>query len=599
MATDTSTLGFDPEELRAKYRAERDKRLREEGNAQYVPIKGEYASFADDPYVDPGFTREPVTDETDVVIIGGGFGGMLAGARLRQAGVKDIRIIEKAGDVGGTWYWNRYPGIACDIESYTYLPLLEETGYIPEGNYATGPEILEHHRRIARQFDLYDGALFQTVVKSMEWDEASNRWIIRTDRDDAIRARFLVLGSGPMSMLKLPGIPGIDKFKGKMFHTARWDYDYTGGDSTGGLTKLGDKRVGIIGTGATAVQVVPHVGAAAEHLYVFQRTPSSVGPRNERHTDPEWVKSLEPGWHQRRMDNFNALTTGVPVKEDLVNDNWTDIFRAVFGAAVDENGNPRSPEEMARIVELQDMKKMEEIRQRVSDIVKDPATAEALKPYYDFFCKRPCIHDEYLPTFNRSNVTLVDTNGMGVDALTEDSVVVGDKSYRIDCLIFATGFEVLAKLTDRNGYDITGRGGVKLSEYFVNGMRSLHGMLVHNFPNMFNMGLLQSAFSNNYPHMLNEQAKHIAYIASQVMERQKTRVEVTKEAEEAWVDEIKSKAGMRDKFLAECTPGYYNNEGKANPLAHQNSTYGAGPVPFIKIIEAWREDGDMKGLAVS
>jgi len=599
MSIDASTLGFDPEELRTKYRFERDKRLRSDGNEQYKPIAGDYSFLAEDPFVKPGFTRDPVTDETDVVIIGGGFGGLLAGARLRQAGVKDIRIIEKAGDFGGTWYWNRYPGIACDIESYTYLPLLEETGYIPAGNYATGPEILEHHRRIGRKFDLYDGALFQTVVKQMDWDEEASRWIIRTDRDDAVRARFLVLGSGPMSLLKLPGIPGLETFKGKIFHTARWDYDYTGGDSTGGLSKLGDKRVGIIGTGATAVQVVPHLGEAAKHLYVFQRTPSAVGIRGDRPTDPEWVKSLEPGWHQHRMDNFNALTTGVPVEEDLVNDNWTDIFRTVFGAAIDENGNPRPPEEMARIAELQDMIKMQEIRDRVSDVVKDQETAEALKPYYDFFCKRPCIHDEYLPTFNRPNVTLVDTHGKGVDAITENSAVVGDKSYEVDCLIFATGFDIAAGITDRNGYEITGSNGIKLSEYFANGMRSLFGMHFHNFPNLLNMGLKQSAFSNNYPHMLNEQAKHLSYVISGVLGRQKTRVEVTAEAEAAWVDEIKSKAGMKDKFLAECTPGYYNNEGQPDPLAHQNSSYGAGPVPFIKLTEEWRAAGDMKGLSIS
>src|SRR5579885_3829784 len=266
-------LDFDPDALRARYREERDKRIRPDGTDQYVEVKGDFSRYIDDPYVEPGFTRAPLNDAVEVLIIGGGFGGLLAGARLRQAGVQDIRVVEKGGDFGGTWYWNRYPGAQCDIESYIYLPLLEETGYIPKEKYSYAPEILEHARRIGRKFDLYRNALFQTQIKEIRWSQEQARWIVTTDRADRISARFVVMSNGPLNRPKLPGVPGIDRFKGHSFHTSRWDYAYTGGDSEGNLTKLADKRVGIIGTGATAIQSVPHLGRWAKHLYVFQRTP--------------------------------------------------------------------------------------------------------------------------------------------------------------------------------------------------------------------------------------------------------------------------------------------------------------------------------------
>ncbi len=303
-------IDFDPEALRARYLAERDKRIRTDGNEQYVEVKGDFTRYVDDPYVKP-FTREPLDEAVEVVITGGGFGGLLAGARLREAGFDDIRMIEKGGDFGGTWYWNRYPGAQCDIEAYIYLPLLEETGYIPKEKYSFAPEIMEHSQRIARKFDLYRGALFQTQIKELRWNEAECRWIVATNRDDRLSARYVIMSNGPLNRPKLPGLPGIDSFKGHTFHTSRWDYNYTGGDTTGNLHKLADKRVAIIGTGATAIQCVPHLGKAAKHLYVFQRTPSSVDERRNRPTDPEWAKSLNAGWQRSRMENFNTLVTGV------------------------------------------------------------------------------------------------------------------------------------------------------------------------------------------------------------------------------------------------------------------------------------------------
>ena len=599
MTTNTTAdkLGLDPDELRNKYRAERDKRVREDGNAQYVNMAGEFAHYIEDPYV-KRVERAPLTDHTHVVIIGGGFGGLLAGGRLRDAGVEDIRVIEKGGDFGGTWYWNRYPGAACDIESYIYLPLLEETGYMPVEKYSRAPEILAHSRRIAEHFNLYDKACLQTEITGLNWDDEANVWVIETDRGDRMTADHVVMSNGPLNRPKLPGIPGVESFKGHSFHTSRWDYDYTGGDSLGGLTGLKGKRVGIIGTGATAVQCVPHIAEGAEHLYVFQRTPSSIDVRDNKPTDADWAASLAPGWHKDRMENFNTLVSGGFAPEDLVMDGWTDIIRNLLFIAQQEGNQNLGPEKLAELAELADFQKMEQVRGRVDSVVKDKATADALKPWYRQFCKRPCFHDGYLPTFNRDNVTLVDTNGQGVERITENAIMANGETYEIDCLIYATGFEVGTEYTRRAGYDVGGRGGRKLSEHWADGYRSLHGMLVNGFPNLIVMGTTQAGFTANYPHLLDEQARQIAYLVTEAQKRQARVFEVTAEAEEAWVDEIVRKSALREKFLEECTPGYYNNEGKQGAIARQNTSYGAGPNAYFAVLEGWRKGGEMEGLAL-
>jgi len=592
---DSTELGFDPDALRAKYREERDRRLRADGNDQYLEVKGDFAHFIEDPYVEPGFTRAPITDEVEVAVIGGGFGGLLAGARLREAGVDDIRIIEKGGDFGGTWYWNRYPGAMCDVESYVYLPLLEELGYVPREKYARAPEILAHSRAIGKKYDLYRGACFQTEVTEMRWDEASGRWILATNRGDRMKARFVAMSNGPLNRPKLPGIPGIESFRGHSFHTSRWDYAYTGGDSNGNLAGLRGKRVGILGTGATAVQCVPHLGEAAGHLHVFQRTPSSIDVRANRPTDPEWARALAPGWHQHRMNNFNILVSGGYQEEDLVADGWTDIIRKLL-VLVQQDAGGNAARDIMKTMELADFQKMEQIRARASQIVKNPETAEALKPYYRQFCKRPCFHDEYLDTFNRPNVTLVDTRGKGVERVTEKGVVAGGVEYQLDCLIFATGFEVGTEYTRRAGCELHGRGGVSLTEKWANGVRTLHGMHSRDFPNCFIMGNQQSGFTVNYPHALNEQSQHIAYIVKHAQDHGVRSVEVSEAAEAAWIDTIIRLSRLAQNFLEECTPGYYNNEGKPGERSGQNGFYGGGSEAFFEILREWRAAGALEGL---
>jgi cation diffusion facilitator CzcD-associated flavoprotein CzcO len=594
-------VAFDPEALRRRYREERDKRLRPDGNDQYVEVKGDFAHYVDDPYVEPGFTREPLFDHVDVAVIGAGFGGLLAAARLREAGLERIRLIDRAGDVGGTWYWNRYPGAACDVESYIYLPLLEELGYVPRHRYSYAPEISAHCRNIARHFDLYEDACFQTSVSEVAWDEQRRHWVIGTDRGDRMTAQFVVSATGPLSRPKLPGIPGIDDFAGHTFHTSRWDYGYTGGDPSGGLVGLQDKRVGVIGTGATAIQCVPYLAEWARQLYVFQRTPSSVDFRGQVETDEDWFRSQEPGWQRRRMQNFTSLVSGGEEEKDLVGDGWTDIFRNLTGHAAKHAsralGRRLTPLEKWELIEMFDFRKMEQIRSRVEDIVSDPATAEALKPWYRQFCKRPCYHDDYLHAFNRPNVTLVDTDGQGVERMTRDAVVAGGIEYEVDCLIFATGFEVGTSLTRRMGYDIAGRGGVPLSDAWRDGVRTVHGFQTRGFPNLFFVGFMQSAFTVNLAHALDEQAQHLAYILGEVRSRGHEVVEATKSGEDAWVGEVRSTAVIAERFYSECTPGYYNNEGQVTRdtglLAGQ---YGGGPVRFFEILRNWRDEGALAGL---
>ncbi len=588
-------MAFSPEALKAKYQAEREKRLRPDGNAQYVDLSGIYADFDRDPYVEPGFTRPAVTEDIDVLIVGGGFGGMLAAVRLRQAGVDAFRIIEKGGDFGGTWYWNRYPGAACDVESYIYMPLLEETGYVPTEKYAKAPEIFAHCQRIGRTFHLYEAALFQTQVEQMDWDEEARRWRVTTNRGDRLAARFVIIAGGVLHKAKLPGIPGIETFKGHSFHTSRWDYAYTGGGPEGRLTRLADKRVGILGTGATAVQAIPHLGASAKQLYVFQRTPSGIGLRGNQPTDPEWVKSLKPGWQKARIHNFTAIVSGLAQDVDLVRDGWTYIFQD------DGSRRAETPEAAAELRQLADYRKMEEIRARVDAIVKDPVTAEALKPYYNQMCKRPCFHDEYLDTFNRPNVQLVDTDGKGVERITPNGVVVNGKEYEVDCLIYASGFELSGEYTRRMGFDIRGRGGKSLSDSWAEGAATLHGMHSRGYPNLLMISGTQSGWAINFASILDEQSQHAAYIIERCLNRGIEMIEPTEQAQQQWWEVILSNLSKSATFGGvECTPGYFNNEGvRGGPNEIRYASFGGGTLAFIELLRNWRKADDLAGLEVT
>jgi cation diffusion facilitator CzcD-associated flavoprotein CzcO len=589
--------GIDKVAIRQKYLEERDKRLRPDGNDQYLRLTGQLAHYLDDPYT-PMVDREPVTDHCTVAFIGGGFAGLVTGARLKEAGVQDVRIIEKGGGFGGAWYWNRYPGAQCDTAAIVYMPLLEETGHMPTEKYAHGPEILEHCQRIGKHYGLYDDALFHTEVEDLEWDEVRSRWIIRTNRGDNFTAQFVGMGTGPLHVPKLPGIAGIPLFLGNSFHTSRWDYEYTGGDPAGApMTKLADKRVAVIGTGATAVQCVPHLARACDELFVFQRTPSSVDVRNNRPIDPEWFASIAtPGWQQRWLENFTANQTRGMAVEDLVMDGWTDIARRVRTKIMALPPEKFTPAAMLAAFEDSDFEKMEEIRARVDTVVEDAETASKLKAWYRQLCKRPCFHDEYLQAYNVPGTHLIDTDGKGVERITANGVVANGVGYEVDCIIYASGFEVGTDHTSRTGYDMTGRAGVKLSEYWADGMRTLHGIHVHGFPNAFIVQPTQGAnLISNVPHNVVESGRTIATVIKHALDNGFDQVEATRQAEDAWIELLLSGVGMVRS--PDCTPGYYNNEGiDPGPQARLRVGHPQGALAYFTHIDKWRTSGTFDGV---
>jgi len=601
--TSASAGQFDPDQLRTKYEKERDKRLRPDGIAQYTETAGHFSHFRnDDPYM-ARTERAPVRKSVEVILMGAGFGGILTGIQLRKLGIEDICVIDTAGDFGGTWYWNRYPGAQCDIESYIYMPLLEEMDYIPKEKYSFAPEILDYSQTMARKFNLYEGALFHTELQALTWQEDGHCWLAKTDRGDEIEAKYVCSSIGLLNRPKLPSVKGIEKFQGHSFHTSRWDYDYTGGSSEGNLDALKNKKIAIIGTGATAVQCIPHLANSAKELYIFQRTPSSIDIRGNKPTDAEWAKSLQQGWQKRRRDNFNILVTGGAQDEDLVNDGWTSIMQklGVFFAdpSKSEEFADLTPKELAAAVEMADFEKMEEIRNRAATIVADPEVAENLKPYYRQFCKRPCFHDDYLPSFNKPSVHLVDTDGKGVEEFTANGVRFDGNEYAVDCIIFATGFEIGTDYSRRAECVIKGKEGLTLGEKWSGGVKTLHGFQSNGFPNLFFMGLIQGGLTPNNTHMLTEQSEHISYLIDKAQTSNFRSLETTSDAEENWVQVMKEHALANEDFLAACTPGYYNDEGKKEINGVFGLQYGGGPDEFFRMLKDWREQGDCEGVTYS
>lgn len=589
--------------LREKYRQERDKRLRPEGEQQYVKTEdGFAAAYEADPHR-PVQPRAAISEDLDVAILGAGFSGIMAGVHLRNAGVETFRHLDHAGDFGGVWYWNRYPGIQCDNDAYCYLPLLEETGFVPSKKFADGHEIQAHCQRIATQYRLYEHALFHTLITSLRWDESIRLWRIATNRGDDIRARFVVMCGGPLNRPKLPGIPGLREFQGKLFHTARWEYDYTGGSwENPALDKLADKRVAIIGTGATAVQAIPYLGRYARQLYVLQRTPSSVDVRPNQPTDPAWLKSLTPGWQRERQAAFHcAAVEGLaPGAVDQICDIWTEINRNLAAELQAEGSPTLSIEAYLARREIMDYRVMERLRRRVDAIVKDKATAAALKPWYRAGCKRPCSNNDYYETFNRPNVKLIDVSAtQGLERMTANGFVHDGIEHQIDCLICASGFEVTSELSRRWGIDvIEGRNGVSLYAHWADGFRTLHGAMTHGFPNQFFTGYLQGGFNATTTEQFSRQGYHIAYIIQQALARGLATVEPTQDAQDRWVGTLRASAIDLSSFQRECTPGYFNNEG-AQKRWYLGESYGPGWAAFETLVRDWREHGGMEGLRLA
>jgi cyclohexanone monooxygenase len=553
------------EGIKQKFAEERDLRLkyRPEGTSQYVSdLTGELAKYEVDPYGGEIKPREPINDTVECLFIGGGFSALLTSARLREVGVESIRIVERGADVGGTWYWNRYPGVACDVPAYDYLPLLDELDYVPKDHYAKGQEIYEHCQAIAKKYSLYEHAVFQTTVTSTVWDEAEQKWNLTTDRGDHMKARFVICANGTLSKPKLSKIKGMKAFKGHSFHSSRWDYAYTKPDLSG----LEDKVVGIIGTGATAVQAIPGLGAAAEELYVFQRTPSSIDIRDDWPTDPNWARKLKPGWQAKRR----VLAKMQPQMSEQQKARYAALSR----------------EEKIRRQENANIEAMMRIHRRIDEVVKNKETAQALKPWYMLMCKRPCFHNDYLPTFNRHNVHLVDTRGKGITEITEKGPVFEGKQYEVDVLIYATGFEV-----QKTGIynQIKGEHGLDLNDKYREGIRTLLGIHTQGYPNLFIMGGYQASFQFNLTDMLQAQGDHIAGCIDYARRHGYQSIDPTKEAEEWWVEEVIEHRGKTGRNQ-ECTPGYYNFEGEFQ--RRQDGNYNGGFYQYCEHLNEVRKRMD-------
>ncbi|MDG2026442.1 MAG: NAD(P)/FAD-dependent oxidoreductase [Acidimicrobiales bacterium] len=572
-----------------RYATERAKRIRPDGLDQYVLLDGQHEQFDRDPYADPDFARESIVEDTDAVILGGGFSGMLTAVELGRRGVESYRMIEKGGDFGGTWYWNRYPGCRCDVESYIYMPFLEETGYMPTEKYATAPEIFEHCQRIGTHFGLYEHALFQTEIETAAWSDDEHRWLITTTRGDQLRARFFVAAGGLLHKAKLPGIPGVGSYTGRTFHTARWDYAFTGGSPTEPMTELADKRVGIVGTGATAVQLVPQLARDAAEVFVFQRTPATVAVRRNGPTDEQWFRSLQSGWQTERMRNFTAAVSGEQPSPCLVDDGWIDLMWDNLQQRVD------SPEEQKEL-DLLDFEVMQRLRDRVDAMVDDPATAEKLKPWYGKHCKRVCFHDEYLPAFNEPNVHLVDTDGAGVAEVGTGGPIVDGSVYDVDLLIFASGFEVTTPVVRRLGFDPVGRGGVTLSERWADGAHTLHGNQTAGFPNLLFVAIAQASSSSNFVHFITEATAHVAWIVASSLEDDVVAIEPEPEAEDEWLQFLWRKAAEGGDYMATCTPSYFNGEQGMSEQLARSVVYPGNVSGYADHLARWRAEGGTTGV---
>ncbi|KAH0534210.1 hypothetical protein FGG08_007198 [Glutinoglossum americanum] len=620
-------------QVQQKYAQEREKRLRADGNEQYIDLSysDKFKHFRDDPWVDPDAppagANVPSGSRYKVLILGAGFGGLLSAVRLIEAGidVNDIRLVDTAGGFGGTWYWNRFPGLMCDVESYIYMPLLEETGYMPKHRYSYGPELRGYANLIAEKWNLADKALFQTEVRHLGWDDTTKEWVVNLtqmpkggeEREFEVQSQFVILASGVLNHPKIPKIPGLEEFQGHSFHTSRWDYAYTGGSPTNpSLEKLKDKRVGIIGTGATAIQAIPQLAKWAKHLYVFQRTPSSIDVRDQRPTDEQWWSEEvqgQRGWQRKRNLNFAAqfVDTGPKPEDNLVNDGWSK-----FDSYSAQVGSPTlvTMETMAQHIaalHALDLPRQERIRARVDAIIDDKAVAAKLKAWYPGWCKRPCFHDDYLIAFNQPNVTLVDTDGRGIDALTPAGVRAAGAEFPLDVLIFSTGFRspTLGSSAGKANLTVIGRGGQSLEDKWTQGVSTLHGVLSRGFPNLFFPGLSQSGVTANYTFIMDSLARHVAFILAatkaQAATGQRVAVEPSPEAEQAWTMQILARA-ISFAGMSGCTPNYINRECELDRGSNeeqmrtaQSAPWGDGFASYLDVIEGWRAKGDLEGVVIT
>lgn len=579
-------------EIRERYRVERLKRQRPAGDKLYTELPPEMVGGGGIPA-----SRVPVSDIVTVTVIGGGLSGLVAGAKLSETQCGAVRLVEKASDFGGVWHRNTYPGAECDTAAIVYMPLLEELGYLPSQKYASGIEIRAYCKRVAKRFNLDQNALLETEVTALTWLHEQSLWQVETNRGDRFRSLFVTLGLGQFQTPRIPNLTGIDAFEGHMFHTSEWDYEYTGGDPGGAtMERLKTRRVGVIGSGPSAIQSIPHLARSARSLFVFQRTPSAVNSRGNQAAPDHWRdQSRHPGWQRALMTNYIQFRNPLIEVKDVVNDNWTQIAARIRSRLNAVPAKDRTQKVLDQIQELADIDNMANLRDRVARIVHDPATARALQAWYPQFCKRPCFHDEYLQAFNRSNTHLIDTDGKGVTLLNRTGVTAVGHDYELDCIIFATGFRNTVGGPVQNTLKILGRH-TTLQDVWANGVRSFQGIFVNGFPNLFFVQPAQGAnFLSNVTHNSVDAAETIAAVVRHSRKTGTAEVEVGDDAQDRWLALLQQ--GTRRLALAECTPGIFNNDGNlSDPAVDWNIGYPDGPAEYFRYTARWRGDGRFEGL---
>lgn len=473
------------------------------------------------------------TQSFDVVIVGAGFAGMYLLHRLRQAGLT-ARVFETGSGVGGTWYWNRYPGARCDVESmqysYSFSQELEQEWHWPE-KFSAQPDILRYANHVADRFDLRRDIQFNTKVTDATFDEAAHRWTVRTDKGDTVSGRHFVMATGCLSSARRPDFKGADSFKGESYHTGHWPHE--GVDFTG-------KVVAVIGTGSSAIQAIPVIAKQAREVWVFQRTPNfSIPSRNGPMTDDyeaSW-KSVYPTRRQEARqtrngvlanpNNVGAMEVDDATRRKMFEERWQSggtTFMAVFNDLI---FNQASNDQAAEFV-----------RNQIRSIVKDPATAELLAPKdHPIGTKRICVDTEYYQTYNLPHVHLVDVRKAPIEAITPDGLITGGKEYRADALVYATGFDAMTGAL--TAVDITGRDGLKLRDEWEAGPRTYLGLMSAGFPNMFMItGPGSPSVLSNMMVSIEQHVDWITDCLIHLGSRQMDCIEPTRAAQDAWVEHV-------------------------------------------------------------
>ncbi len=491
-----------------------------------------------EPQQQAGTNGNRTSRDFDAVIVGAGFAGLYMLHKLRGMGFS-ARVFEAGSGVGGTWYWNRYPGARCDVESmqysYQFSEELQQEWEWSE-KYSPQPEILRYANHVADRFDLRRDIQFDTRVETAAFDEAAEQWVIETSDGARVSARFCIMATGCLSSHNRPNFKGLDTFTGSWYHTGQWPHE--GVDFTG-------LRVGVIGTGSSAIQATPIIAEQATHLTIFQRTPNYTIPAHNAPLDPDVVQSIKAvykGFRQRAKQTppglalpFNsakALETPPEARQREFEDRWNNGGIAFLGAFSDLIFNQEANDTAADFV-----------RDKIRGIVKDPEVAELLSPSNVIGCKRLCVDTGYYEMFNRPNVSLVDISESTIEEITPTGLINNGQAYEFDAIVFAIGFDAMTGALLK--IDIRGRGGQTLNEKWLGGPRTYLGLGTAGFPNLFT--ITGPGSPSVLTNMLPSIEQHVEWIADCIdcmREHRHGSIEPTLDAEDQWVSHVNEVADL-------------------------------------------------------